>query len=196
MNEKAKPNQTTGTDTGNRTAKEQRASDQGDGRQATTTTVSASELETLRKQASERDEFLDLARRTQAEFQNYQKRSARERDQERQYFASGFVRDLLPVLDNLERATAAAKTAGETGPLVQGVQMVLTQFRELLTKYGVTPIEAEGKPFDHNLHEALTEQPSKDHPPNTVIHVEERGYMIGDRVLRPAKVVVSSAPAQ
>jgi molecular chaperone GrpE len=192
MNEKAKPN----PGTGNGAAKEQHTSDQGDGKQAKTTTVSTNELETLRKQASERDEYLDLARRTQAEFQNYQKRSARERDQERQYFASGFLRDLLPVLDNLERATAAARTAGETGPLVQGVQMVLTQFRELLKKYGVTPIEAEGKPFDHNLHEALTDQPNIDYPPNTVIHVEERGYMIGDRVLRPAKVVVSSAPRE
>ncbi len=169
-------------------------SDNGAGQQSGSVSIPAAEMNDLRKQAAERDEYLDLARRTQAEFQNYVKRAARDRDQEKQYFVSGFMRDLLPVLDNLQRATAAAKKAGETGPLVQGVQMVLNQFLELLKKYDVTPIEAEGKPFDHNLHEALVEQPSDQFPPNTVMHVEERGYKIGERVLRPAKVVVSSRP--
>jgi molecular chaperone GrpE len=190
MNEKTKTQQPGAT---GEPAKDQ-AGNGATSQQTQSPKLAPAELEDMRKRAAERDEYLDLARRTQAEFQNYQKRAQRERDQERQYFAAGYVRDLLPVLDNLERATAAAKKAGETGPLVQGVHMVLNQFVELLKKYGVTPIEAEGKPFDHNLHEALVEQPSKDHPPNTVIHVEERGYMIGDRVLRPAKVVVSSAP--
>src|SRR5205823_9278746 len=96
--------------------------------------VSADELAKLRKLAGERDQYLDLAQRTRAEFENYQKRNQRERDQERQFWAREFVLDILPVLDNLERATAAAAQAGEKGPLVQGVGMVHQQFLDLLKR--------------------------------------------------------------
>jgi molecular chaperone GrpE len=153
-------------------------------------------LAELRKKAAERDQYLDLAQRTRAEFENYQKRNQRERDQERQFWAREFVVDILPVLDNLERATAAAAQAGEKGPLVQGVGMVHQQFLDLLKRYGVTPMEAEGKPFDANLHQALVQQPTADKPPNTVLQVVEKGYLHHDRVLRPAKVVVTQAPAK
>ncbi|MGE0529610.1 MAG: nucleotide exchange factor GrpE [Bdellovibrionales bacterium] len=156
--------------------------------------ISSVELEALKKQAGEREEYLDLARRTQAEFQNYQKRNQREREQERQFLAGSLMRDLLPVLDNLERALNAAQKEGEQSPLVQGVGMVQTQFLDLLKRNGVSPIEAVGQPFDPKLHEALVQQPSPDHPPNTVIQVVENGYQIFDRVLRPAKVIVSSGP--
>ena len=104
-----------------------------------------------------------------------------------------FILDILPVLDNLERATAAAKQAGEKGPLVQGVGLVQQQFFDLLKRYGVKRIEAEGQPFDANRHQALTQMPTADKPPNTVMHVAEHGYLHHDRVLRPAKVVVSQA---
>jgi molecular chaperone GrpE len=150
-------------------------------------------LDELRKKAGERDQFLDLAQRTRAEFENYQKRNQRERDQERQYMAGQFLLDILPILDNLERATAAAQQVGEKGPLVQGVGMVQKQFLDLLKRYGVTRIEAEGKPFDASRHQALVQQPSKDIPPDTVLHVVEQGYVHHDRVLRPAKVVVTQA---
>ena len=157
---------------------------------------SAPNLAELRKKATERDQYLDLAQRTRAEFENYQKRNQRERDQERQFWAREFVVDILPVLDNLERATAAAAQAGEKGPLVQGVGMVHQQFLDLLKRYGVTPMEALDKPFDANLHQALVQQPTPDKPPNTVLQVVEKGYMHHDRVLRPAKVVVTQAPAK
>jgi molecular chaperone GrpE len=150
-------------------------------------------LELLSKKAGERDLYLDLAQRTRAEFENYQKRNQREREQERHFMAGQFVLDILPVLDNLERATAAAKQAGEKGPLVQGVGMVQQQFLDLLKRHGVKRIEAEGKPFDASLHQAIVQQPTADKPPNTVLHVVEQGYMHHDRVLRPAKVVVSQA---
>ncbi len=153
-------------------------------------------LESLRKQAAERDQYLQLAQRTRAEFENYQKRNQRERDQERQYMTGQFVLDILPVLDNLERATAAAKQAGEKGPLVQGVALVQQQFFDLLKRYSVKRIEAEGQPFDANRHQALAQQPTADKPPNTVLLVAEHGYMHNDRVLRPAKVVVSQAPGE
>src|SRR5690349_2619251 len=85
-------------------------------------------VEELRARAAERDQFKELAQRTRAEFENYQKRNQRDREQERQYMAGQFVLDILPILDNLERATAAATKAGEKGPLVQGVAMVEQQF--------------------------------------------------------------------
>jgi molecular chaperone GrpE len=150
------------------------------------------DLENLRTRASERDQFLDQLKRTKADFENYQKRNQRERDQERRYFNATLANDLLPVLDNLERATAAARQAGETGPLVQGVGMVLNQLLDMLRRHGITPIPAKGLPFDPNLHQAVMQQPSKELPPNTVLQVLEQGFMIHDRVLRPARVVVSA----
>jgi molecular chaperone GrpE len=166
----------------------QSAQESGNGRNAT-----VDNLDELRAKAAERDTFKDLAQRTRAEFENYQKRNNREREQERVYMTAQMLADILPVLDNLERATAAAKRAGETGPLVQGVGMVHQQFLDLLKRHGVTPIEAEGKPFDAGLHQALVQQPVADKPPNTVIQVVEQGYVHQGRVLRPAKVVVSKA---
>jgi molecular chaperone GrpE len=163
------------------------------GRDAASTTDGVENLAELRTKAGERDAFKDLAQRTRAEFENYQKRNQREREQERLYMAGEFVREILPVLDNLERATAAARQAGEKGPLVQGVGLVHQQFLDLLKRHGVTPIDAEGKPFDAGLHQALAQQPTADKPANTVLQVVEQGYLHQGRVLRPAKVLVSKA---
>jgi molecular chaperone GrpE len=157
-------------------------------------TLPAAELEALRARAAERDQYLDLARRTRADFENYQRRSQRDREQERWLMLASILRDLLPVLDNLQRALEAAQAAGETGPLVQGVQLVQSQFLDILRRYGVKVIDAKGQPFDHNLHEAVAQQPTADQPPNTVVQVLAPGYLLDDRVLRPAQVVVS-APA-
>ena len=166
---------------------------EGGQEQTQTAAEAAPNLELLLKKAGERDLYLDLAQRTRAEFENYQKRNQREREQERHFMAGQFVLEILPVLDNLERATAAATQAGEKGPLVQGVGMVQQQFLDLLKRYGVKRIEAEGKPFDAGLHQAIVQQPTADMPPSTVLHVVEQGYTHHDRVLRPAKVVVSQA---
>jgi molecular chaperone GrpE len=150
------------------------------------------DFETLRSKAEERDQFLALLKRTQADFDNYQKRNQREREQEHRYRNESLARELLPVIDNLERAVAAAKQVNEQGPLVQGVHMVLSQFLDLLRRHGITPIEAQGQPFDPNLHQALMQQPAGESP-NTVVQVLERGFKLHDRVLRPASVVVSVA---
>jgi molecular chaperone GrpE len=163
-----------------------------DGATATSPDVSPEELDALRKQAAERDEFRNLAQRTRAEFENYQKRNQKEREQERRYWYTPLVLDLLPVFDNLDRTLAAAKQAGETGALVQGVAMVQVQFLEMLKRHGIVRIDAEGKPFDPNVHQAVVQQPSPDHKPGTVLQVLEQGFMNHDRVLRPAKVMVSS----
>jgi molecular chaperone GrpE len=156
------------------------------------------DLEALRTRAlsaeQERDQFLALLQRTQADFENYRKRIQRDLDQERRYFLKPFALELLPVIDNLQRATAAAKQAGESGPLVQGVAMVQSQILDLLKRHGITPIEALGQPFDPNRHQAVMQQPSAQQPPGTVLQVLEQGFMIHDRVLRPASVVVSTEP--
>lgn len=168
--------------------------DNGAGGDKDATTV-LDDLETLRSRAAaaeqERNQFLDLLQRTRADFENYQKRNQRELAQERRYAHGPLALDLLPVLDNLDRATAAAKQAGETGPLVQGVALVQAQLLEVLRRHGVTPIEALGKPFDPNLHQAVMQQPSANQPANTVVQVLEQGFMTHDRVLRPARVAVS-----
>ncbi len=148
----------------------------------------------LKEAEQTRDQYLDLAQRTRAEFENYQKRLARDQAAERKFAHAPLAADLLAPMDNLDRATAAAQQAGEKGPLVQGVAMVQAQLLDLLRRYGITRIDALGKPFDAHLHEAVMQQPSKDHPPFTVLQVLEQGYMIHDRVLRPARVIVSSAP--
>lgn len=153
------------------------------------------DLAGLRARAEERDKFLTLLQRTQADFENYQKRNQREREQERRYWHGALALDLLPVIDNLERAMTAAKQAGESGPLVQGVGLVQTQLLDMLKRHGITLIDALGKPFDPNLHQAVMQQPAPDHLANTVIQVLQQGFMIHDRVLRPASVMVSAAPA-
>jgi molecular chaperone GrpE len=158
----------------------------------TATNETPQELEKLRKAAAERDQYLDLAARTRAEFENYQKRMQRDREQERKYAFGPLALDLLPILDNLDRAAQAAKQAGDVGPLTQGVNMVLTQFLDLLKRHGITRIDAEGKPFDPNLHQAVMQKPTSDVPPNMVVQVIEQGFLNQDRVLRPSKVIVST----
>jgi molecular chaperone GrpE len=156
------------------------------------------DLEALRERATaleqERDEFRALLQRTRADFENYQKRAQRDLLQERRFWHAPLALDLLPILDNFERAVAAAKQAGETGPLVQGVAMIQAQVLDALKRHGITRIEALGQPFDPNLHQGVMQQPSADQPPNTVLQILEQGFLIHDRVLRPAKVVVSVAP--
>jgi molecular chaperone GrpE len=155
-------------------------------------TIAPEELENLKKLAGERDQYLDLAARTRAEFENYQKRMQREREMDRKYAFGPLAENLLPILDNLDRAVQAAKQVGETGPLVQGVAMVQAQFLEMLKRNGVTRIDAEGKPFDPNLHQAVMQKPEASVEPNTVVQVIEQGFLNQDRVLRPAKVIVST----
>jgi molecular chaperone GrpE len=154
------------------------------------------DLEKLRAQVQtaeeERATFKDLLQRTRADFENYQKRMQRDLAQERRYAQAPLAKDLLPALDNLHRALVAAGQAGESGPLVQGVNMVQTQLLDVLRRHGITPIDARGKPFDPNLHQAVMQTPAADVPPQTVVQVVEQGFMIHDRVLRPASVVVAA----
>jgi molecular chaperone GrpE len=159
-------------------------------------TAVLSDLDALRQRAEaaeqERNQFLELLKRTQADFENYQKRAQREAQQERRYCHTPLALDLLPALDNLDRATIAARQAGETGPLVQGVAMVQTQLLDVLRRHGITVIDAIDQPLDPNRHQAVMQRPNPEKPANTVLEVLQRGFMIHDRVLRPASVVVSA----
>ncbi len=156
------------------------------------------EVESLRAKlaAAEktRDEYLDLAKQSRAEFENYQKRFQRDLATERRFAQAPLAADLLPALDNLNRALDAAKQAGDTGKLSEGVALVKAQLLDVLHRHGITAVEAAGKPFDANQHEAVMQQPSGDVPAQTVLQVLEDGYLLHERVLRPARVIVSSGP--
>lgn len=152
------------------------------------------ESDPLSDLAAERDALRDQLLRARAEFDNYRKRVSRDMDQLRKTAAESLIRDMLPVVDNLERALAHADQ--KDNPLVQGVDMVMKQFANVLTGRGLEPVPALGVAFDPNVHEALAYQPSDEHPENTVMLEYERGYKLGDQIIRPAKVVVSSGPAE
>jgi molecular chaperone GrpE len=144
---------------------------------------------------AERDRYLELARRTQAEFENYQKRVRRDVETERRYASVPVLTDLLPVLDNLERALQSAPADDSTRSFVDGIKLLHKQWLDVLDKHGVTKVPTDGQPFDVNFHEAIMQQPSPEHPPMTVLHTVRTGYQLHDRVLRPAQVIVSATPA-
>ena len=141
------------------------------------------------------DRFRDLALRSQADFENYKKRAAREKDDAVKYANSALLQQLVSILDNFELGLAAAKTHGDESPIYSGMVLVQKQLNDLLAENGMKPIEAEGNNFDPNLHEAIAHEPSKS-PEGTVIRQARRGYRLKDRLLRPARVVVSSGPGK
>ena len=129
-----------------------------------------------------------------ADFDNYRRRVARERNETYQRATESVITDFLPVMDNFERAISQAPAAGD--PFADGVRMVFDQLSAVFAKTGVTPIEAIGAAFNPNDHEAIAYQPSPDAPEGQIIYQAKRGYKMGDKVIRPASVVVSSgAPA-
>jgi molecular chaperone GrpE len=141
------------------------------------------------------DRFRDLALRSQADFENYKKRTAREKEDAVKYANSSLLQRLVSILDNFELGLAAAKTEGKQSPIYSGMALVQKQLNDLLEENGLQAIEAEGKKFDPNLHEAIAHEPGEA-PEGTVIRQARRGYRFKDRLLRPARVVVSSGPAR
>lgn len=142
------------------------------------------------------EQLQDQLLRGQAELENFRRRSHRELEEVRRYQSLPVVRDLLPALDNLGRAVQSAEQTGDVGNLLEGIRMVAQQFADTLKAHATQPIAAEGQPFDPNLHEALSQVPTSEHPPMTVIQVVESGFVMHDRVVRPAKVIVSCAPPE
>jgi len=142
------------------------------------------------------DRFRDLALRSQADFENYKKRCAREKEEAIKYANSSLLERLVGVIDNFELGLAAAKEQGAHSPIYSGMVLVQKQLSDLLTDNGLQAIEAEGKTFDPNMHEAVSYEPSDQFSEGTVVRQIRRGYRYKDRLLRPAKVVVSSGPAK
>jgi molecular chaperone GrpE len=134
----------------------------------------------------------DLSARTLADFDNYRKRSERERQEIRRYALMEPLRDLLDVVDNLERAVSAAGSAED---LKQGVEMTLRQLGDVLRRHGVQPVEAEGRTFDPKVHDAVSRQETPDVEEPTVASELQKGYTLHDRLVRPARVVVA-VPAE
>jgi molecular chaperone GrpE len=142
-------------------------------------------LEELRR---ERDAVQDRLLRTAAEFDNYRKRMDRERRDLAEYTAGEVMKELLPIIDNLERALQAAEP---DDPLRKGVELTHKQMLEMLRKRGVTPIEALGADFDPNFHQAVIHEESAQHREGEVMEELQRGYVVGDRLLRPSMVKVA-----
>jgi molecular chaperone GrpE len=142
------------------------------------------------------DRFRDLALRSQADFENYKRRSAREKDEAIKYANSSLLERLIGIIDNFELGLAAAKEQGERSPIYSGMVLVQKQLNDLLAENGLQPIEAEGKTVDPNLHEAIAHEPSDQFPEGIVLRQVRRGYRLKDRLLRPSRVVVSSGPAK
>jgi molecular chaperone GrpE len=138
------------------------------------------------------DRFRDLALRSQADFENYKKRSAREKEEAIKYANSSLLERLIAIVDNFELGLEAARAEGEKSPVFSGMSMVLKQLMDFLADSGLQPIDATGQKFDPNLHEAIAHEPSADVPEGIVIRQTRRGYRMKDRLLRPSSVVVSS----
>ena len=144
----------------------------------------------LARLAAERDEYLALAQRVQADFENYRKRALRDQERLVAHAHERLVRELLPIVDDLERALEAAERH-EEAQLVDGVKLVEKSLRAALAKEGLTEIDTSGR-FDPHVHEALLTQPAEDAEPGSVLDVVQRGYRLGDKVVRPARVIVAA----
>jgi molecular chaperone GrpE len=157
-----------------------------------------SELEQLRSQLESKEvetkELQERLLRQAAELENFKKRMAREKEESIRYANEGLVKDLLPILDNLERAVEHAQGGGNGKPLLEGVELVLKDFLETLGKHGVTQISARGEKFDPEKHEAIAQVESEGHEPNAVVEEFHKGYYLLARLLRPALVSVAKSP--
>lgn len=164
---------------------------------------------TVEALTAERDEMKDRMLRIAAEFENWKRRARKEQDDAEAKAREGVLRDMLDVIDNLERAVgafdgnaapAAAKGAPAPGPdgaaVLKGVNLVLRLFQSKLERYNVKPIAARGEPFDPKIHEAISRVETADVPAGAVAVELQRGYRIGERLLRPAMVSVATAPAK
>ncbi|MEM0953895.1 MAG: nucleotide exchange factor GrpE [Pseudomonadota bacterium] len=148
----------------------------------------------LEQLQSQLDEARDAALRAAAEAQNARRRAEQDVEKARKFALERMASDLLPVVDNLERALEAAGEATEAAAITEGVDLTLRSFSDVLTKHSIEALNPVGEPFDPQLHQAMTMVPNPDMEPNTVMDVMQKGYTLNGRLLRPAMVVVSKAP--
>ena len=174
-------------------AAEEGSTDEGAGEESAPSEASSEpeppEEDELTAARRERDEYLDLAKRTQADFENYRKRAAKDIAAAGARARAGLIREMLPVLDNLERAL---HNAPADDPMAEGVKLVLMDMQGVLSRAGVESIEPKGERFDPNVHEALTTRAEDGVDAGVVLDVVEKGYKAADQVIRPARVIVAA----
>ena len=150
-------------------------------------------LEEKEKEAKENyDRFLRLA----ADLENYKKRAAREKEDYIKFANEDLMKAILPFVDNLERAVNHAEKVSDTGVMIEGVRLTIQQVLQALNKFGLSSFESVGKPFDPAMHEAMLVVETDQHEPNQVLEEFQKGYLLNDRLLRPATVSVSKLPAK
>lgn len=151
--------------------------------------------EKIEKAETEAKEAYDRFLRASAELENYKKRTQKEMAEFRKYANASLVKELLGVVDNLERAIESSNGSNEEGQLSEGLDLTLKELLKIFKTFHASPIEALGKPFDPCYHQAMMQQETADQPENIVLNELQKGYMIHDRLLRPSMVVVSKLPA-
>ena len=145
---------------------------------------------------AERDRFREQLMRTAADFDNFRKRTKRDLEEAKQRGRDDLIRELLPVFDNLERANQSAEVATDVRSVIDGVRMVLKMFEDTAERIGLTRVKTIGERFDPNAHEALQQVDSAEHAPGTIVAEIAAGYRVGERLVRPAMVVVARKPAE
>jgi len=156
------------------------------------------EIEELKKKLEEKEkeikEHHDRLLRLAADFENYKKRAAREKEEWTKFASEDVIRAILPFIDNLERAVNHAQKVSDTGVLIEGVRLTIQQILQSLNKFGLSSFQSVGKPFDPTVHEAMLVVETDQHEPNQVVEEFQKGYLLNDRLLRPATVSVSKPP--
>jgi molecular chaperone GrpE len=156
------------------------------------------EIGELKKKLEEKEkeikEHHDRLLRLAADFENYKKRAAREKEEWAKFANEDLIRTILPFIDNLERAVNHAQKVSDTGVLIEGVRLTIQQILQSLTKFGLSSFQSVGKPFDPTVHEAMLVVETDKHDPNQVVEEFQKGYLLNDRLLRPATVSVSKPP--
>jgi molecular chaperone GrpE len=160
--------------------------------EAVTGEAGASIEEQLAAREKEARDNWDRFVRERADLENYRKRVSREKEELLNYGNKSLIEEILPIVDNLERALTHASEDGQAA-VVEGIRMTHGMLVAALKKFGVTPVEALGAAFDPNFHQAMAQVPTDEHPPNTVVEEYQKGYLLKDRLLRPAMVTVSAA---
>lgn len=160
-------------------------------------TLTREQLEELKQRAAKADEHWDRLLRTTADFDNFKKRAAREKQDAIKFANESVLQKLVPILDNFDMALAAtqAKQTGDVQSLQAGINMIHQQLKNALTEAGLEEIDATGKGFDPNLHEAVSQKETNEVPEGQVVQQLRKGYKLRERLLRPATVVVAKAPA-
>ena len=158
-------------------------------------TLSPEQLDELKERAAKADDYYDRLLRTTADFDNYKKRATREKQDAVKFANENVLQKLVPVLDTFDMAMTAAQNQGAVDSLKTGIAMVHQQLKTALSDAGLEEVDATGKPFDPNLHEAVSQQETTAVPEGHVVQQMRKGYKLRDRLLRPASVVVAKAPA-